>query len=106
MSNKDTLPPLPEPAIRPFAIGDCFTADQMHTYAAACILDAHARGAIAAQAPTAQAFEGLAQEPLTDEQILSALSTITHEPAKRLPIGWLRFVRAIEALHGIKGAAK
>ena len=51
MSNKDTLPPLPEPAIRPFAIGDCYTSDQMHTYAAACILDAQARGAIAAQAP-------------------------------------------------------
>ena len=77
MSNKDTLPPLPEPfglfcgvrhsppnttefwgmlTTRDTGGNKCnlYTSDQMRTYAAACILDAHARGAIAAQAPTAQ----------------------------------------------------
>jgi hypothetical protein len=42
--------------------------------------------------------------PLTDEQILKALSCVTHETSTRLPSGWLRFVRAIEAVHGITGA--
>ncbi|MBT9493884.1 MAG: hypothetical protein IV107_16415 [Paucibacter sp.] len=79
MSNKDTLPPLPEPfglfcGIRndpPKTVEfwgmlnaretggekcNLYTADQMHTYAAACLLDAHARVAIAAQAPTAPAM--------------------------------------------------
>jgi hypothetical protein len=33
---------------------------------------------------------------LTDEQILAALGSITHEVPKRLPPGWLKFARAIE----------
>lgn len=34
---------------------------------------------------------------LTDEQIIAALGTITHEVPNRLPPGWLKFARAIEA---------
>lgn len=33
---------------------------------------------------------------LTDERILAALGSITHEAPKRLPPGWLKFARAIE----------
>lgn len=33
---------------------------------------------------------------LTDERILAALGSITHEVPKRLPPGWLKFARAIE----------
>ena len=37
-----------------------------------------------------------AQGALTDAEILDALASITHEPPKRLPPGWLKFARAIE----------
>jgi hypothetical protein len=37
-----------------------------------------------------------AQAELTDEQILSALTSITYEVPTRLPPGWLKFARAIE----------
>ena len=39
--------------------------------------------------------------PLTDDQLLSALKSVDHE-TQRLPIGFRKFARAIEAAHGIK----
>ena len=41
------------------------------------------------------------QVPLTDEQVLAALASITNEPPRRLPPGWKWFARAIERAHGI-----
>jgi len=52
------------------------------------------RAALAAPAPQAPVA-------LTDEQILAALRSTTNEPPVRLPPGWVRFARAIEAAHGI-----
>lgn len=34
---------------------------------------------------------------LSDEQIQKALASITHEASVRVPMGWRRFARAIEA---------
>ena len=41
------------------------------------------------------------RKPLTDEQILQALQSVTNEKPKRLPPGWVKFGRAIERAHGI-----
>lgn len=43
----------------------------------------------------------VAHQPLTVEQILGALRSITNEPPVRLPPGWAGFARAIERAHGI-----
>ena len=43
-----------------------------------------------------------AASPLSDEQLLAALGSVTHEVPARLPVGWKNFARAIEQAHGIK----
>lgn len=45
----------------------------------------------------------VAREPLREIDILQALQSITNEAPQRLPAGWIKFTRAIEAAHGIKG---
>lgn len=44
--------------------------------------------------------------PLTDGDIAASLASITHEAPVRLPPGWKKFARAIEAAHGITAAPK
>jgi hypothetical protein len=49
-----------------------------------------------------------ALKPLTDEQIQHLVDTYVGEPNARYPLDnsdWMNFARAVEAAHGIKGAA-
>ena len=40
-------------------------------------------------------------KPLSDGALLGCLASVTHELPARLPLGWVKFARAIEAAHGI-----
>lgn len=41
------------------------------------------------------------RKPLTEEELLQTLHSLSVEPPKRLPPGWIEFARAIERVHGI-----
>lgn len=43
--------------------------------------------------------------PMTDEQMLACLAVATHEVPARIPPGWKKVMRAVEAHHGITAKA-
>lgn len=68
--------------------------------------EAHERASMIARAILAlrpQAVVAKAQMPMTEDEMLSCLSTVTYEVPARLPPGWRKVMQAVEAHHGIKG---
>ena len=63
--------------------------------------DEHLADVIDRALAAATAVAPPAVQPLTDEQVLRALRSITNEPPVRLPPGWMNFARAVERAHGI-----
>lgn len=61
------------------------------------IADLRAALAAAPQPPEAAPV----RKPLTEEELLQTLHSLSVEPPKRLPPGWIEFARAIERVHGI-----
>ena len=59
-----------------------YTADQMRAYAL-------------------QAVEALRPVAMTEEDMLACMAAATHEVPARIPQGWRKVMRAVEAHHGI-----